>query len=138
MTSPLGSPKYKVLPTEKFERTLKSFIKDHYKRNEKGETLLKDLLKRFVAQIVHNPRQGVPGLGTCNPESFPNGASRPDWELWKFRFDSPGLSGGPKKGRIIYLISPENVVYLVWAYTHEEFKIRPPDTDLAKIMKGLT
>ena len=45
----------------------------------------------------------------------------------------PELQGIAEYGRLIYVIHEELcIVYLVWVYTHKEFRKRPHDDDLRK------
>ena len=48
----------------------------------------------------------------------------------------PGFHGAARQGWLIYLVNDEErVVLLLWIYTHAEFEKRPPEKELAEMLK---
>jgi hypothetical protein len=121
-----GSQPYSIVPTRKFESSLKPLIK-RYKGSKD-----KQVFQTFVAQIV-NDLCSEPRPSNSSPEPLPGKISLPEGlEFRKMRFAiMPRLSGAAGQGRLMYLVNPiQRTIALVWIYTHEEFEGRPDATSL--------
>ncbi|MCY7394148.1 MAG: hypothetical protein LH647_22420 [Leptolyngbyaceae cyanobacterium CAN_BIN12] len=48
----------------------------------------------------------------------------------------PGLKGASGQGRLMYLInSAQNLIVLIWIYTHEQFERRPDEKSLEAVLQ---
>jgi hypothetical protein len=132
MNSDLGSPTYRVIPSDKFTRAAK-VMKKSYKSNRESQAFL-DCLASLVEQLTQNPR-----LENSRLEPIPKGVDlQGGWEFHKLCFSVPGRSGASGEGRIMYLVnSTTNIIKLAWLYTHAEFKGRPVDRDLKQLLQDL-
>lgn len=116
-----------------FNRSYKSLIKGHYRKNRQAKEDFEKLIARYIGLLGKDPRPPHP-FGSTEP--WPKGTYREGWELWKLDFDMPGLGGAAKHGRLIYMIDREwQTVYLLWLYTHAEFEGRPPEKSLKQLAK---
>jgi hypothetical protein len=125
------SNSYKIIPSGKFERSVKA-LKKAYKSSRDA-----DAFAGVVTNIVHgltlHPRPVDSRL-----EPWPANLRADDWEFRKLMFILPGRRGASGQGRLMYLVNDTlKLVNLVWIYTHEEFQKRPPDKDLKGIMQEL-
>jgi hypothetical protein len=90
-----------------------------------------ELIAGYILLLQSDPRLPPP-FGHLEP--WPKGSFREGWELWKLEFGMPSLKGESGEGRLIYLIDTEgSAVYLLWIYTHSEFKTRPPDKSIRRL-----
>lgn len=128
-----GSPQFRVKHSERFDRTYRDFLKEHYKKNRKAAREFEELIARIVSALAVDPRHRASRL-----EPWPAGASQPGWELRKLEFPTPGLTGDPGQGRLIYVVHNEHkLIMLAWIYTHKQFSGRPPDISLKEVGEGL-
>ncbi|MEM9121024.1 MAG: type II toxin-antitoxin system RelE/ParE family toxin [Cyanobacteria bacterium P01_F01_bin.56] len=132
MTSENGSPRYRVIPSDKFARALKT-LKKSYKSKREAQAFA-DAIGDIVDNLIDQPRPDSSRL-----EPWPaNLASPNDWEFRKLVFPIPARKGASGEGRLMYLVNDQRLlVRLVWLYTHEEFKKRPPEKDLKTLMREL-
>ena len=132
MTSENGSPRYRVVPSDKFVRALK-ILKKTYKSKRETQ-IFTDEIASIVEVLTYHPRPDSSRL-----EPWPANLNSPDdWEFRKLVFPVPGRKGASGEGRLMYLVNDQRLVLrLVWLYTHEEFKKRPPDKDLKSLMREL-
>ena len=134
MNSETGSPPnnvgYKVIPSAKFTRNLKA-LKKQYKSKRAAQPFI-DCIGDIVEALSQNPYPDASRL-----EPWPN-ISYPSWEFRKLIFSVPGRSGASGEGRLMYLVNQQRLlILLIWLYTHEDFKKRPPDKDLKTLMREL-
>lgn len=121
--------RYSIKFTASYERDLAQVARKHYRKvpatslNE-----LSDLLSQFYTTLETDPRPRGSAL-----EPWPKKAHQPPWEFRKARFEMPGLHGASQQGRIMYLLHPtEQVVVLVFLYTHKEYPEYLDDKTLRK------
>lgn len=127
-----GSPTYHVDPTEKFERSFTALTR-RYRKNPSGLAAFEALLKETVEHLSRDPRPRL-----ARPEPWPKGEHVQGCELRKISFHLPGLRGAVREGRLIYLVDDTTnppVVALLWIYTHEDFKKRPPDSEIRNVIR---
>jgi hypothetical protein len=130
MNSENGSPTYKVVPSAKFTRNVK-VLKQQYKSKRAAQSFIDCIADIAKALALH------PQLEGSRLEPWPN-LNYPDWEFRKLIFLVPERSGASGEGRLMYLVNQQQrLIRLVWLYTHEEFKKRPPDKDLKTLMREL-
>ncbi|NET39624.1 MAG: hypothetical protein F6K19_47965 [Cyanothece sp. SIO1E1] len=132
MTSENGSPRYRVVPSDKFVRALET-LKKSYKSKREAQAFT-DAIGDIVEALTHQPR-----LDSSRLEPWPANLNSPeDWEFRKLVFPVPRRKGASGEGRLMYLVNDQClIIRLVWLYTHEEFKKRPPDKDLKTLMREL-
>lgn len=132
MTLENGSPRYRVVPSDKFTRALKS-LKKSYKSEREAQVFI-NAIGDIVEALTCQPRSDSSRL-----EPWPANLNSPeDWEFRKLVFVVPRRKGASGEGRLMYLVNDQRlVIRLVWLYTHEEFKKRPPDKDLKTLMREL-
>lgn len=119
---------YIMRAANRYESTLSNLIKKHYKRERKGKEKFKEQLDEFYDDLLISPHDTRVGKS----EKFPKDCHKEKIYLKKRRWCRlPGLNGESSKGRIIYLIDERfKIVTLLWAYTHREYKLRPPENEL--------
>ncbi len=131
-----GSTPFQVIPSGRFQRSVEDFIKNHYKKNPKGEKEFKELVAGYYTSLATMPRQGLAPLEPW-PASTPQ-SIQSDWELRKRDFSAPRLGGGAGQGRFIYAVHKQmKVVVPFWIYTHKQFEGRPPEKSLKEAAEGL-
>ncbi|MEM9006862.1 MAG: hypothetical protein AAGE59_25460 [Cyanobacteria bacterium P01_F01_bin.86] len=132
MTSENGSARYRLVPSDKFARSLKT-LKKSYKSKREAQTFA-DVIGDIVEVLTHQPRPDSSRL-----EPWPANLTSPDdWEFRKLVFLVPGRKGASGEGRLMYLVNDQQlVIRLIWLYTHEDFKKRPPEKDLKTLMREL-
>ena len=132
MTSENGSPRYRVVPSDKFTRALKTLKKSY--KSQRETKVFTDVIGDIVKALTHQPRPDSSRL-----EPWPANLNSPDdCEFRKLVFSVPGRKGASGEGRLMYLVNDQRlIIQLVWLYTHEEFKKRPPDKDLKTLMREL-
>ena len=119
------------MPSSKFERSIK-LLKKSYKSKQDAQTFVA-VVTNIVQGLVIEPRPENSRL-----ETWPSNLRSDDQEFRKLVFILPGRKGASGEGRLMYLIDDaRQIIHLVWIYTHEEFKKRPPDKDLKGIMQEL-
>lgn len=125
----MDSVQYDLVLSDKFNSSLEQLLKAHYRRDKKAYRAFIDLLENFKKEVVENFEIGA-------PMPFPCRDPINNCQLRKQRWQKlPGLSGGSKRGRLIYLVDTERkIITFVWIYTHEEFKTQPPDRELHKVI----
>lgn len=128
-----GSPTFRISPSDKFTRSYKELRKRYYK-GDKAKQTFQDWITQIVTNLSTNPQ--MPGTFL---ESWPRGMGQPEeWEFRKLYFDMPNLRGASGEGRLMYLVNRnQNLIKLVWIYTHEEFEKRPPDKNLKQLLQEL-
>jgi hypothetical protein len=121
---------FEVQLLPKFERTTKNLKKSF--KSKRQEQQFVDRLTEIIRSLVQEPRDPNSRL-----EPIPKGVLIPEgWEFRKLVFDVPGTAGAAGEGRLIYLVNyVDHVISLLWLYTHEEFKGRPPDQDLRQLLR---
>ncbi len=124
-----GCENYEIVVLDRFESSLQKLKKNHYRKNERAKNSFLELIEYFISELRKNP-------GSCplsEDEGFPKGCHQTVFRFRKIKFDMPELRGATRCGRLIYVIHEELcTVYLVWVYTHKEFRKRPHDDDLRK------
>jgi len=124
-----GSPNFSLDQTL-IERPLKKLGKGYKSPREK------QIFQRFIAQILKDlcstPRPPKSAL-----EPLPGKIRLPqEYEFRKLRFAMPGLKGASGQGRLMYLInSAQNLIVLIWIYTHEQFERRPDEKSLEAVLQ---
>ena len=130
-----GSGNYQTKPLSNFSTSYKKLVKKHYRKNRKARQEFEELVKRFLELVRYQP---MPPEDMGHREPWPTGAAREGFELWKLDFHMPSLSGQAGEGRLIYLLDEAGrAVYPVWIYTHHDFGGRPPEKELARLLKGV-
>jgi len=121
---------FEVQPLAKFERSVK-VLKKGFKSKRQQQQFV-DAVIALIRALVQEPRHPDSRL-----EPIPKGLSVPNvWEFRKLAFDVPGTAGAAGEGRLIYLVSDRDcLIKLLWLYTHEEFKGRPPDKELRQVLQ---
>lgn len=121
---------FEIQLSPKFERTVKSLKKSFKSKRQEQQFI--ERVTEIIRSLAEEPRDPNSRL-----EPIPKGISIPEgWEFRKLVFDVPGTSGAAGEGRLIYLVNfVDCVIQLLWLYTHEEFKGRPPDQDLRQILR---
>lgn len=129
-----GCGPFRVAFAPSFERDFAKLIERHYRRISDEE--LHQTLQIIFGELEASPRGNPPKY---KPEKWPKKAHQPPWEFWKCRFSMPGLKGKAQKGRIMYIIHPEeHLVILVYFYTHSEFAKYPKDRELRqRLQEGI-
>lgn len=131
MSLEAGSPNFRVIPTPKFTRTAKDLKKGYKGSNEKP--LFVDCIANLVELLTLNPRPVNSRL-----EPWPGGKRAQSWEFRKLVFQMPNRTGASGEGRLMYLVNDSDyLIQLIWIYTHDEFKKRPPDKSLKQILREL-
>jgi hypothetical protein len=125
-----GWPMFRVQPLAKFERSAK-VLKKSFKSKRQQQQFV-DAVTALIRALAQEPRHPDSRL-----EPIPKGVEVPDgWEFRKLVFDVPGTAGAAGEGRLVYLVSDRNcLIKLLWLYTHEEFKRRPPDQALKQVLQ---
>jgi mRNA-degrading endonuclease YafQ of YafQ-DinJ toxin-antitoxin module len=128
-----GLPTFRIKPSDKFKRSYKELLKRYYKGEKSKQGFIE-----FVAQVVTNLSDNA-YLDSSFAEGMPGNLRLPEnWEFRKYYFDMPSLRGASGQGRLMYLVNRnQNVIELVWIYTHSEFEKRPPDKNLKQLMQEL-
>jgi hypothetical protein len=121
---------FSVQPSSKFERSAK-VLKKSFKSKRQEQSFV-DCVTAIVYSLVQEPRDIDSRL-----EPIPKGLVMPkNCEFRKLVFQVPGRSGAAGEGRLIYWVSYENnLITLLWIYTHEEFRGRPADQDLREVLR---
>jgi hypothetical protein len=130
-----GCKNYQIRNLRKFEITYKNLIKTHYRKNKQDRALFEEMFLNYLDNLENDPLSE----DTCPGEQFPNGTAEEGYYLRKKRWRNlPGLEGGARFGRLIFLVCKlQRVVYLLWIYTHADHsdqKSRPPDKELAALI----
>ncbi|OUL25458.1 hypothetical protein BV378_15430 [Nostoc sp. RF31YmG] len=124
-----GCEAYQIVPLERFEISLKKLIKSHYRKNERARDSYLELVERYISQLRENPSSN----SFSEDEGFPKGSHRADFKFRKIKFRTPELAGAAGQCRFMYVVNEvKRIVYLVWIYTHEEFRKRPSDDELRR------
>jgi hypothetical protein len=121
---------FRVQPLAKFERSAK-VLKKSFKSKRQQQQFV-DAVTGLIRALVQEPRHPDSRL-----EPIPKGVAVPDeWEFRKLVFEVPGTAGAAGEGRLVYLVSDrDGLIKLLWLYTHEEFKGRPPDKELKQVLQ---
>lgn len=131
MNSENGSPVFRVIASHKFTRTVKNLKKGY--KSKRSEQEFVDCIAGIVEFLTQDPRPDSSRL-----EPLPKGVDILNWEFRKLMFALPERSGASGEGRLMYLVNyGECLIKLVWIYTHEEFKGRPPEKDLKQMLQEL-
>ena len=130
-----GSGVYQTRPLSNFGTSLNKLVKKHYRKNHQARQEFEDLIEGFLKQMRSSPR---PPDTVGHREPWPRGTAQEGFELWKIHFAMPGIQGAAGEGRLVYLISEEDqMVHLVWIYTHDEFDKRPPEKEMGRLLKSV-
>jgi mRNA-degrading endonuclease RelE of RelBE toxin-antitoxin system len=125
-----GLSAYKVIPTDKFQRTIKNLKKSY--KSERSQSAFVDCISSIITTLSKNPRSDE--LNTFQ-EPLPKGIQLAAWEFRKLIFSMPDYQGAKGQGRLMYLVNDSDLlIKLVWIYTHEEFQKRPPDKELKPLI----
>lgn len=126
----VGLLEYQVKPSSKFTRNYKILSKAFKSSRQKDD--FETQIREIVKSIQKDPKL----QGSFN-EPLPSNLSLPaDYELRKYTFQIPNRKGAAGEGRLIYLVdNSTKLIILIWLYSHEDFKKRPPDQDLASVIK---
>jgi hypothetical protein len=128
-----GSSGLKIIPSTNFRRTLNKVHKKRYKKNPNGKKLFDEELGDLVEKLADNHVQRG-----SRPEPWPAGSYDPEWDFRKIDINLPQQSGAAEQGRLMYLVSNEQqVLVLLWIYTHADFEGRPPDKDIRELLNDL-
>jgi hypothetical protein len=121
---------FKVQPLARFERSAK-VLKKSFKSKRQQQQFV-DAVTGLIRALVQEPRHPDSRL-----EAIPKGVAVPDeWEFRELVFEVPGTAGAAGEGRLVYLVSDQDgLIKLLWLYTHEEFKGRPPDKELKQVLQ---
>jgi hypothetical protein len=128
-----GCVSFLIQRSSDFESSLAKALSTNYKKDKKGrEEFLGLLLAPFFGDIEQNgPRSPY-----LEAEPWPTGTYTPGWDLCKYRFRMPRLSGAAAKGRIIVAVNqPLYLIYPLIAYTHKQYGSRPPERAIAGLLK---
>lgn len=122
-----GCETYQIVRLKRFESSFKKLIKSHYRKNERARDSFLELVEDFIEQLRKNPSSN----SFSEDEGFPKGCYDQKFKFRKIKFKTPELDGAAGCGRLMYVFhEQQGIVYLVWIYTHEEFRKRPPEDDL--------
>lgn len=126
-----GSPIRQIRPVAKFTRDIDKLEKSHYRKNKKDAAAFRERIAGIVAQLAVDPHPVH-----SREEPWPASVADPGWEFRKIEFPMPGLRGASGEGRLMYLVSDEEIVPCR-VYTHEEYTGRPPHDDLMGLLISL-
>ena len=132
MNSTNGSPSFKVVRSDKFERTTKVLKKDY--KGQRSQQAFVACVSGIITTLTRNPRPEGSRL-----EPIPHGVTIPEhWEFRKLVFLMPERSGASGQGRMMYAVDlNSSIISLLWIYTHEEFAGRPSDGDLRQLLRDV-
>lgn len=129
-----GSPAFAIQRTEGFDQSLRAILREHYKKDPKGEAAFIELLGKMLMALTATPRPGP-----SRPEPWPRTGTPPATDKAEFRkvtFNMPGLSGSAREGRLMYLVSrTESWIRPVIVYTHKQFEGRPSEKSLDQLVQ---
>jgi hypothetical protein len=125
-----GSQRFSIKRSGKFESSYKK-IKSSYKSDHQREKFNTAFIK-LITGLVADPRHPRSRF-----EPLPSNFQLPTvWEFRKLEFKVVGFRGAAAQGRLMYLVNFEQeFILLVWVYTHEEFRKRPPDGAIKSALK---
>lgn len=127
-----GSTEWRLRRGSDFERELESFFNENYRNNKKGKELFNNEFGKIIENIIQNPR-----CHGSEQEPWPHKSYNPQFELRKYRFNAPSLTGSAKKARLIYLLDlKEKRIILLTVYTHKQEMTRPSDDKLKELLKS--
>lgn len=116
-----------------FAKNVQQFLKQNYRRDKQNGSKFQELLLSELELIREFPRGGHGKMEPAPHHSLEEGQ-----ELWKVRFKIPGHRGAREQCRIIYIYhGKEDWVLPLIIYTHAEFAGRPPDKQLAQLIKDV-
>lgn len=122
-----GCEAYQIVPLQRFEISLKKLIKSHYRKNERARDSFLELVEDYIKKLRENPSSN----SFSEDEGFPKGSYQSEFKFRKIKFRTPELDGAAGQCRFMYVVNEvKRIVYLVWIYTHEEFRKRPSDDEL--------
>ncbi len=128
-----GLPTFRIKPSDKFKRSYKELLKRYYKGEKSKQGFIE-----FITQIVTNLSDN-PYLDSSFAEGIP-GSLRisENWELRIVLFLHAFLTWRFRACWLMYLVNRnQNVIELVWIYTHSEFEKRPPHKNLKQLIQKL-
>lgn len=120
-----GSPLFSLEVSDSFKRSLKKLSKAY-----KGKFV--ETVTKTLERLIVNPYPPE-----ASDEPLPSRMKLLDgWSFHKLRFKiGKGASG---LIRLMYLVNDEERrIKPLWIYSHEQFEKRPPDRDLAKVLKEI-
>jgi hypothetical protein len=133
-----GSNKYDVQKYELFERSIRATLREHYKKDVKGSIEFVNVLTSVLDAVASTPQ-----MAHTRQEPWPGAILRkkPElqrFDLRKYTFDMPRLSGKAECGRLIYLVDhSKQVIRPVIVYTHKQYAGRPPDASLEQLIQQI-
>lgn len=120
-----GSNPFSIKPSDNFQRSFKKLAKNY--RSDLTEQVSKTLEVLLKDPYPRN----------CRQEPLPGSLKLSDsWTLHKLDIKiGKGASG---QVRLIYLVNESQaVIQLIWIYSHEQFKKRPADRDLQRVIEEI-
>ena len=122
-----------ILQSPIFLKNIQQFVKKNYRRDKQNLSKFQELLLNELELMREVPRGGHGKMEPAPHQSIDEGQ-----ELWKVRFKIPGHRGAREQCRIIYIYHPvEDWILPLIIYTHAEFAGRPPDKQLAQLIKDV-
>ncbi len=116
----------------KFESTYKRILRTHYRNRPADAERFESLFDALEEALVLDP--SPPGSVRA---PWPGKLGRPNWDLYKFKFFTPGLDGAAGEDRLLYFVDQQTrTVCLLWVYTHEEYKGQPPTKEFKKVVSA--
>lgn len=128
----MSAPKpYRLIRTEKFERSLDKVATAAYRKDTRGREAFIGEVDKILGVLKLDPRHRSPLLRT-DPEPIHRNHLPLGWELRKARFKLPKREGALGEGRLMYLVSDDKTeIRVFWIYTHADFQKRPADKAIA-------
>jgi plasmid stabilization system protein ParE len=128
----MNSDGYRLKLSPRWTRSLKAFLKAHFRKKPDAAEAFNKTIERLVAAICRDPTLG--GHGELEP--WPHKSFVQGWNFRKVRFPLDALDGAARAVRLMYLEHPvDRMVVLVWLYSHAEFETRPSPTELAQALR---
>lgn len=132
-----GSRVYEIRLYESFDRSLDVLLKQNYKNDKKGAAaaaqVVEDTINALRVNPCVRPDDLEPWPRTMTPPPVADG-----FEFRKVRMTMPRSDGDARQGRLMYLFNRNSAAVDVFAvYTHKQYKGRPAEKDLEKIVKAI-
>lgn len=127
-----GSMEWQLRPGNSFEKRLKLFFEKNYKNDKTGKQKFIDEFNTLQSDLRQNPM-----IPNSFKEKWPANSYNPKFDLIKYYFKLPNLSGSAREGRLIYLLDKEQkTIVLLTIYTHKQEKDRPDDSELRNLINN--
>lgn len=131
----MNSDAYRLKLSPRWTRSLKAFLKTHFRKKPDAVDEFNQTIERLVTAILRDP--SLNGHGEL--EGWPHKSFVPGWIFRKVRFHIDALDGAARAVRLMYLEHVERrEIVLVWFYSHAEFETRPEPADLARALREAT